>query len=272
MLYDVRIPRPPLSFFIENLWFHQGFVSHHKMERLLPDGGIELIIDLTDTPKHVYSPADLRETHTYRNAWISGQQSRNIVIEAAQNSHMYGVRFRPGGLYPFLKSPVSELNDVVVDPDALWGRFMSEVRERLLEAETPADRFTILEEMMRRRVARSLAPDPGMQFALSQISKHSERVMMRHVAAAMGLSQRQLVRRFDERVGLKPKTLARVFRFNTVLRRLQTDSEESMAAVAQDCGYFDQAHFIHEFQELSRMTPSQYLARRIDFTNFVPIS
>jgi AraC-like DNA-binding protein len=241
------------------------------MERLLPDGAIELIIDLTETPKHVYSPVDYRPIHAYRGSWISGQHSNHIVIEAAENSCMFGVRFRPGGLFPFIKFPVSELNDCVVDLEFVWGRFVAEIRERLLEAKTPGERFDILDEVMYRQASRTLEPDTGLSFALSQLERHSEGIMMKQIASAVGVSHRQLIRKFDERVGLKPKALARVMRFNGVLRRLRDDSEQSMALIANDCGYFDQAHLNHEFQELARMTPSQYLAEQVDFTNFVPV-
>lgn len=271
MLFGLRTPREPLSYFVETFWFHEGHVSTHSMERLLPDGGIELIFDLTGTPKHVYSPVDLRTLRTYRGSWISGQQSGQIIIEAAQNSCMYGIRFRPGGFYPFFKAPVSELNDSVVDLDSIWGKFILETRERLMEASTPAERFDLLEEMLYRRVVRGLEPDPQMSYAIRKFMHHGEGLLVKDVAAEIGLSHRQLIRRFDERVGLKPKMLARVFRMNEALRRLQKKPAGSMADVALECGYFDQAHLVHEFQELTRMTPSQYLADRIDDTNFVPV-
>jgi len=74
MLFGIRIPHPPLSFLVENLWFYEGVTVSHKMERLLPDGAIELIIDLTETPKHIYSSTNLQEIQTCRQGWISGHK------------------------------------------------------------------------------------------------------------------------------------------------------------------------------------------------------
>jgi AraC-like DNA-binding protein len=62
-------------------------------------------------------------------------------------------------------------------------------------------------------------------------------------------------------VGLPPKTMARILRFDRAVQRLRADHPD-FAQIAIDCGYYDQAHFNREFREFSGMTPSQFLARR----------
>jgi hypothetical protein len=143
MIFRVKPPSPPLRAHVEYFWCHEGFVSDYVMERLMPDGGVELILDLRDGPKAWQELDGERPTHSVRRSWISGQHIRPIAIEAAQDSCMIGARFRPGGAHAVLALPLSELNDAVVEMDLLWGETIHELRERLLAATSVDMRFAI---------------------------------------------------------------------------------------------------------------------------------
>jgi hypothetical protein len=144
VFYRVQRPSPPLQPFIENLWYHEGVTTDHALDRLLPDGAIELIFDLTDTPKIWYDSETPHRVRTVRGSWLSGQHRRSIVIESAKNSCMIGARFQPGGLHPFLRMPVAEVNDAVEETPLVWGREARELRERLLAARSFGERFQVL--------------------------------------------------------------------------------------------------------------------------------
>ena len=92
------------------------------------------------------------------------------------------------------------------------------------------------------------------------------------VTDAVGMSQRRFLERFRSEVGMAPKLFARVQRFQAVIETVHTLSEVSWAEVAADCGYFDQAHFIHDFRAFSGFTPSAYLAAKGEHRNHVPLS
>ena len=271
MIFRVQNPSPPLRPFVENLWYHEGIVSSHAMERLLPDGAIELIIDLTDSPKIWYDSETPHRIRTVRESWLSGQHRRSIVIESAHHSRMIGVRFRPGGLHPFLPVPVAEVNDAVEEAELLWGRGARELRERLLDANSIAERFQLLERQLLAWGGGGLEPDASLAYVLGRLTSAPGETWIRSLAEEVGLTQKRLVRAFEEKVGLKPKTLSRVLRFQTVLKKIERESRVSWSFVAQEAGYYDQAHFIRDFESLSGLKPSQYLVDRGEFLNFVPV-
>lgn len=271
MIFRVQPPSPPLQRHVEYLWYHEGFVSDYAMERLLPDGGVELIIDLTDSPKCWRDADGRRQRHTVHRCWISGQHSRPIEIEAAQNSCMIGARFRLGGAHAILSQPLSELNDAVVELDLLWGSSIFELRERLLAAPSGDARLAHLDAALVGRAKDRLQFEPALAAALACIQAHPGTVSIRSLAPEIGISQGRLVRLFEEHVGLKPKMLARVMRFQQLVRFLECDSPPPWILLAVDNGYFDQSHLIRDFRAFAGMRPTEYLQAKGAYLNFVPM-
>jgi AraC-like DNA-binding protein len=280
------MPAPPLNEFVECLWFYKGFFPDHSLERVLPDGAIEILIDLEGPPKKLYESERGGHFRAFQNAWISGQHSGFIVIGTEQNSSMMGVRFRPGGAHPFLPFPVNELNDDVVDMACVWGTAIRGIYEQILSAPTPDEKFRVVEQALLKLSHGTLSMDPACAFALRELSCATEDLSIRELASRVGLSQRQLLRRFEKHVGLGPKVLARVFRFQNVVQRLsmsganasptgrshqETTQGVHWAEIANDAGYYDQSHFVRDFQQFTGLNPSRYLIDKQDYENFIPI-
>ncbi len=91
------------------------------------------------------------------------------------------------------------------------------------------------------------------------------------VAEQIGISHKHLLREFDRCVGLGPKLFARVCAFQRVIRHVGHSTEVDWAETAATCGYFDQAHLIHEFNAFSGLTPSTYLNKRGPFLNYLQV-
>jgi AraC-like DNA-binding protein len=91
------------------------------------------------------------------------------------------------------------------------------------------------------------------------------------VADEVGLSARRFIELFKDEVGLAPKLFCRVRRFQRAVRLVHGRTDVDWADVALDCGYFDQAHLIHEFREFSGLSPTAYLRVRSSHLNHVPL-
>src|ERR671913_1297840 len=97
MIHKLRFPQLPLSQFVENFWLVEGFSADYTREKILPDGAIELIIDLDTQPKTIFESENSERFRTVSKAWVSGERTRYLVIGAEKNQSMVGIRFRPGG-------------------------------------------------------------------------------------------------------------------------------------------------------------------------------
>lgn len=270
MIYRLRVPGPPLSYFVENLWFYQDLEVDHTKEKLLPDAAVELIIDLGEGPKKLYNRENTLHYTGYRRAWISGMQNRYIVIGTENGSSMIGAHFRTGGAAPFFGFPISELTASVVELDLIWKREILSLREQILEAKEIDAKFDLLETYLISKAKSRLEPDKTITAALSALRSWPV-IPLRDLASRLGLSHKQMIARFDCRVGLNPKLTSRVLRFRKSLAAAHAVTEPEWSDLAADCGYYDQAHFIHEFQQFAGMTPSQYHRKRTEYAHYIPV-
>ncbi len=263
------LPKPPLSRFVELIWFVQGKPDYVR-EKVLPNGVLELIINLGPYHK-VVEEQDSTRFRVYKEAWIAGMQEGFLLIEALEESDLVGVRFKPGKAAPFLRFPPEELTNHVIECDGSLGRFTRELRERLLAAASLRERISILEQMLLQRLDPDWAPDPVVSFALRELGRGTSPPSVASLSRQAGLSHKQLISRFRREVGLTPKLLAQIARFQSIIQAVRGSAAASWADVAQQCGYHDQAHLIREFRRFSGTTPGQYLKHRDEDENHILI-
>ena len=272
MAYQTYIPPPPLSDFVDMFWSYEGYEPPHSRERVIPTGKMQVIVNLREDVLRVYDRQDHRRFQSLGGSLISGTHSRFVVIDTASQASTVGVLFKAGGAQPFLEISAGELRDADVPLDALWGTKATELRGRLLEAQTPEARFGVLEQALLAQVARPLTHHPAVAFALRAFQRMPRtRRAVKEVSERTSLSQRRFIQLFREEVGLTPKLFCRILRFQEVIRLVGSERHVEWAELALRCGYFDQAHFVHDFRAFSGTTPTNYLAHRGEHPNHVPL-
>jgi AraC-like DNA-binding protein len=271
MLHKLHFPQFPLAQFVENIWYVESSDPPYPREKILPDGAIELIIDLDTRPKKIFESETSDQFRSCRKAWISGERTHYLII-GTENSAMVGIRFRPGGAFPFFPFPISELSEAVIDLDLIWGGLVSEIRDRLLELNSPEERLLAMESFLLRQAKRSLEPNRAIGYAISRLQHSPQFLAIRDLANTIGITQKHLISQFERIVGLRPKSFARVCKFQQVVNLIEQEKEINWVRIANDCGYYDQAHFIKEFQAFSGLNPSSYVHQRGDYVNFIPIN
>jgi AraC-like DNA-binding protein len=254
MLYRRHTLVPPLSHFVELLWLFEAAPSHSR-ERVLPTGTVELVINLGDSSDGF-------------DAVVAGPHSRFFVLDTSRPVSVIGAHFRPGGAFPFLKLPLDELRNQHVALDALWGARATELRERLLAAQGPEARLLLLERLLGSWLHGARAGHSVVGHALAAFERGPRRIG--GVVEGTGLSSRRFIRLFSDEVGLTPKSFCRVRRFQRTVTRLHGLRAVDWAETALACGYYDQAHMIHDFRDFSGLSPASYLSRRVEHMNHVP--
>lgn len=291
MHFVTRTPSPPLARFVGQLWYFTAPELPDLLERVLPTGSMSLLISLADDELRWYdvaagpfAPATAADAvapaasparcHRLSGVAVCGAYAEHFAIDTAEQRAIVGAEFTPGGAFPFFGPDAEALGGTHVSLDALWGREAALLRERVLEATTPEARLHALEsalaERLLRRPARPLARDPAVDFALAAFADPSGAYTVSDVVGQLGMSSRRFIRSFAEQVGLTPKRYCRVRRFQQALSAIERGDRLSWAAVAASCGYYDQAHFIHDFRAFAGLTPTEYAAKR-RVQNHVPL-
>jgi AraC-like DNA-binding protein len=267
-----HFPHPPLNKFVDLLWFYDGYSpGPHSKERLMPDGSIELVINLKQNEARIYDREKLDQYTRLPGALLCGPHSSFFVIDTAQQASVIGIHFKPGGGFPFFKMPACELHNLHVSLEDLWGHEAGLLRERLLEAQTPQEKFQVLEQCLLEQAFKPLERHRAVDCALGLFRNIHTAPAMTDLADHIGISSRRFIQLFSNEVGLTPKLFARVRRFQQVLQNIRTNADFSWVDMAASCGYFDQAHFIHDFKEFSGINPTTYVAHKTDHLNHVPI-
>jgi AraC-like DNA-binding protein len=270
MLYVHRRPAPPLDAFVESVWICKNERRPRQLERILPTGGAQLIVNLAEDETRVYRGTTRGFSCLVSPGTIlTGVTTRFQIIDTDEQAHVAGVAFRPGGTVPFIASPACELSDADVPLESLWGpRSAARLREQLLAA---ADAESALDVLERALLAAWLdrVPHPAVAFALAAFHARPSVPRIASVTDGIGLSPKRFIERFKAEIGVTPKRYCRLLRFQRAVARAHGTAPIDWGQLALACGYFDQAHFIHEFRDFSGDTPTAYEAARTQFQNHV---
>jgi AraC-like DNA-binding protein len=259
MYFRLHRPGPALSAFVEFLWYHEDTIPLCPKERILPTGAVDLLINLYSEPLRLF---DGGGEQWFSGAFVSGPHSACFTIDPTRPQVILGVHFKPGTAFLFLGLPANELLNTSIPLDYLWGDDAYTLHERLLAAQILDKQFSVLEEALLKRLMQSRTQHPVVPFAVKAFQNVSRNQKITDVTDQIGLSQQRLGQIFRDEVGLTPKLYYRLQRFNQVLHLVKKAPAVDWTDLALTCGYYDQAHFIHDFQSFSGLNPTGYVARR----------
>lgn len=166
---------------------------------------------------------------------------------------------------------MSEIADAVVDADLVWGCDFGDLRERLLETRNLDVRFEIVEQFLLRKFHRQLDLNPCIAFAVGEMTSNPDQINISRMNSQIGYSQKHFTDMFRRQVGVTPKSYLKIIRFQKAVRVIDAATEADWSQVSQDCGFYDQAHFINDFKHFSGFTPAKYAEIKLNYQNYIPV-
>lgn len=260
--YVSRVPRPPLDGLIDDLYFLEGAAPYPRLT-LPPSPAAFLIVNL-GPPFRIRAGTEV-ESADYVDGCIVTTPTLALDFGYPLQTRSVGVHFKPWGLARFLRMPAAELCDRPVTLEQVWGRpAVAELRDRLATADGPQEMLTVLEDELRRRLGET--PGLGLvRHVSSVLAASSGAAAIGDLTVAAGVSSTHLAKRFKEVIGVTPKRFARTYRFAATALAIDPTGPIDWSDVAVAAGYFDQAHFGHEFRAFTGLTPTQYVEVRQRF-------
>ena len=272
MLYLQHIPAPPLNRFVRTLWYARAPQSSHTRERILPSGLTQVIVNLARD--YLLDCPEGAPERRSPGAAVVGARSMYEIVNTSDMADIIGIVFQPDGFPLFASDRADLFSNRGVDLEDVWGTEVRELRDRLRELPSPAERLRCLERFLTHAFApRLLQARPlhhcAVDYALRRFAHAPVVVTVRDVARSTGWSERRFSQVFREEVGLSPKVWCRVRRFQRAVNELHAGVDVPWSKLALDCGYYDQSHFANEFRAFSGVDVTTYSAHRTLWANHI---
>jgi AraC-like DNA-binding protein len=266
--YREFAPVRALADIVARLWTLEGHAAADAgPDPVLPDGRPELIVHLRE-PFETLTVDGLAERQAA--FMFAGQLPAQLLLRPRGRVAVLGVRFHPHGAAAVIATPQSEVAGAPVRVDDISGPLARALRA--VRDFEDVDRAMEFVQAVLIRTADRTRIDRRVAFAIDAIGRTSGRITVDSLAQATGLTRRHLERRFLTTVGVSPKRLARLARFQRALRLLNGhDSPRGGTDTATACGYADQAHFIRDFRLLAGCSPGEHMLRQGELTGFFSV-
>lgn len=256
MLIEIA-PHPGLRKIVETYWL----VKDEDLKvRILPEGTINIVFNLG---KPVVISDSEKENKVFKNSWLVGAHKKYYVQDEDIESFLVGIKFKQEGAYRFLKFPQHQIANKVVELDSVLNGYSMDTRSKLIDADNVGQIKQILDRFLIKRADISNGTPDIVDFALKKVQMNGSPSLIKNLCSAANISHKHLITLFNDKVGLSPKLLYRINKFNKAISITKDKEEVNWCDIAFSCHYYDQAHFINEFRHFSGISPGKYLKKRM---------
>ncbi|WP_028549041.1 helix-turn-helix domain-containing protein [Paenibacillus sp. UNC451MF] len=234
-------PSEDIGFFIKHFWIVSWDLRGQEpyLQSIVPNPCVNLIFEPGKSA--VYGAA---------------KQTYSILLQ--EKGCVVGAKFKPGGFYPFLQQPVSELLQRPMEIHDLLG-IEAEAAEELILSQTEETRMVELAESL----IRPKLPEQDDNIVLinqiiDRIAEDREITKVDQVSECFSINKRKLQRLFEQYVGLSPKTVIKLYRLQNAAEAMDRGHQLDLLELSLKLGYYDQSHFIKDFKATVGKTPEAY--------------
>lgn len=235
-------PSEPLRHFIKHYWHITWHLEGQDpyLQDVVPNPCVNMVI----------------EAH---HSGIYGVASRKYTKQIEGNGQVFGVKFHPGGFYPFIGTPLSELTDKAMSIASVFGDEAPAYAQQIAIAQEPVQMISLMEELMLKRLPEEDSNLLLIQEMIASITKDSDLTKVEQLCEQFSINKRTLQRLFSQYVGVAPKWVIQLYRLQNAAEALDKGADHDLLKLSADLGYFDQSHFIKDFKSIIGKTPEQYV-------------
>jgi AraC-like DNA-binding protein len=239
--FSRHLPAQDLSFFIEHYWIVSWDLRGQApyVSETLPHPSVHLVLE-----KDKSSLVGV----------MTGKFSRLIKNKGG----VFGLKFKPGAFYPFVKTPVSKFTNKILSLQDVFDIDSTALEEAILPLEDKGKMIELAENFIRERLPERDETVALINQIVEFIMANREIARVDQVVSRLNLSKRTLQRLFNQYVGVSPKWVIKRYRLHEAAEQLAGGEVTDWPKLALDLGYFDQAHFIKEFKAIVGKSPAEY--------------
>jgi AraC-like DNA-binding protein len=264
-------PGPLLQPYVRSIFIYEAANDLAFDDTVLPSGCTEIIFNLGSGHWQTHNGEAFVNTPPVE---LWGQLVRPFVVRSLGRNIMLGVRFYPHAVAAMLPERIDQFNNQVYDGSDVFGNAIHTLHAQLLDISSWKQRVHLVETFLLQQLSLAGKRLPMITLVhdmMSALRRQEPFETMDTIASRYGITARYMQQLFVQNTGLTPKSYSQINRFQKSLQ-LVTANEMSLTAVAYECGYADQSHFIREFKAFAGTTPSGYAIAHSPLTQAVNLS
>jgi AraC-like DNA-binding protein len=253
-------PRDELRPYIESLWVLQSPTGLPSGDRNIaaPNGCAKLIIPYENS---ILSVADGRTqiSHEQQLYFVGNRDTSTLLRSTACKTGFIAIEFCPQGAFPIFGVPMAETANQHLNADSVFGTWSREVRESINNLESVSLKVAYVQDQLIRLLRQHHRRSGVVDYCVDALRSADGRVPIRDLEQDTGYSRRYLDLLFRQYVGLPPKVLAGIFRFQRFYRRWAEGQSFDEFKSDLYSHYYDQAHFTNEFRKMTGHSPRKFI-------------
>ena len=253
-------PRSELRPYIESFWVLESLTGLPASANNIaaPNGCSKLIIPYDNS---IVSVADgrLQVSCARRMYFVGNRDSATLIRSSAHKTGFIAIEFRPQGAFPIFGVPMAETSNQLWETDSVFGQWSREVVETLNNLERVEQKVGYIQDRLMLLLRKNRCEAGVVDYCVRALRSADGRMAIRELEQYTGYSRRYLDRLFQQHVGLSPKVLAEIFRFQRFYRKWAEGLSFDLFKAELYDHYYDQAHFTKEFRRMTGHSPRQFI-------------
>ncbi|PZR29235.1 MAG: hypothetical protein DI538_24205 [Azospira oryzae] len=259
-------PRPELAPYIDTMWL---FESDHGVPLedsrvIAPNGKAKIIYPYRNGLSTTFNNLTLH--HREQDVYFIGIWDKPLQLSSQANAtSTIGIELTPNGLHRFANISFIEVSNRIFSFRDIYGTKGAHLIEALSNTEAPENKANILQSFLADRVGNTERHNPIIDHTVKLIHSSSGLIDLRSLEKKTGYSKRYLDLLFRDHLGISPKTLSNIVRFQSFYRAWANSNVGDFYKDLLSEQYYDQAHFIKEFKRFTGYSPRQYAKEKNEF-------
>ena len=254
MVFQKHILTSPLDNYVDCILYIEG----NNKGVGFPKTAMSLVFNLNDSFK-LFTDKQFTQFIDYKKYWVAGLQTQPAFVESYGESKMIVIQFKAYGAYVFLNQPLRHFTNHFIDLDCIFKNEADEIWEQLKETKTTTEKFLIIENFLYRKLLTSKMPNDKLLSSIDQLFKNKTQISITAICEQYNISRKHLNFLFQEYMGISPKMLSSLNRFQSILQIISKSRPDKLTSIAYELDFFDQAHFSNNFKRFTGLKPNEYI-------------
>jgi AraC-like DNA-binding protein len=254
MLFQKHIPKFPLGSYVDCIVYVEG----NNKGVGFPKTAMSLVFNLNDSFK-LFADSTFSIYTDYKKYWVAGLQIQPTYVESYGESKMIVIQFKTLGAYAFLNQPLQYFTNQYTNLDCIFKNEADDTWEQLQEAKTVNEKFLVTENFLYRKLLTTKTPRDKLVSSFDFLFKNRGHVSIEEICKQNNISRKHLNNLFQEYLGISPKMLSSLSRFQSILHRVSNSKPGKLTSIAYELDFFDQAHFNNNFKRFTGLKPNDYI-------------